>query len=180
MKTRHKLLQLAVLVMVIFILIVGIIITLIVIFRKRRKGKLSLLTPQSMGDKEEEVIVCSSSTPSAPTSTEPVIPDLEKPKRIRIFQYHHNHVKALLLLVAKKWKEIGEAMGLSRDILDEDEYTNNETDEYCMENAIDFWVKYHGPTWEKLAIVLTSVGEEALANYCQALASIDSPSPATS
>ena len=93
---------------------------------------------------------------------EPVIP--EKPKIVLISS---ENVKAMLRPVAKKWKEIGEALGLSEDILDEVD-TNNETDDYCMENAIDLWVKYHGPSWEKLATVLRGVGEEALGNYCRA------------
>ena len=78
------------------------------------------------------------------------------------------NVKAMLWPVAKKWKKIGEALGQSEDILDE-VYTNNETDECCMENAIELWVKYHGLSWEKLATVLRGVGEEALANKCQGM-----------
>ena len=76
------------------------------------------------------------------------------------------NVKAMLRPVAKKWKEIGDALEIRDHILDEVD-TNNATDECCMDNAVEFWVTYHGPSWEKLATVLRGVGEETLANKCQ-------------
>ena len=101
---------------------------------------------------------------------------IKVPKTVTIIAFHvqlHSlvpisleNVKAMLRPVAKKWKEIGEALDLSDHILDEVD-TNNATDECCMDNAVEFWLTYHSPSWEKLATVLRGMGEETLANKCQ-------------
>ena len=72
----------------------------------------------------------------------------------------------MLRPVAKKWKMIGVALQLSEDFLDE-VFTNMDNVEDCLVEAMDNWMRYHEPSWEKLASALREIGEDELALQCQ-------------
>ena len=72
----------------------------------------------------------------------------------------------MLRPVAKKWKMIGVALKLSEEFLDE-VFTSMDRDEDCLVEAMGNWVKFHEPSWEKLATALRTIGEDELALKCR-------------
>ena len=71
----------------------------------------------------------------------------------------------MLRPVAKKWKNIGVALKLNEEFLDE-VFTNMDNDEARLVEAMDNWVKYHEPSWKKLATALRTIEEDELALKC--------------
>ena len=71
---------------------------------------------------------------------------------------------SLLQSVADKWKEIGEALFLAEDILDEI-YTNNKSNESCLQNMLAFYMMRSDlrHDWEEVSNALRKVGEHSLA-----------------
>ena len=69
---------------------------------------------------------------------------------------------SLLLAVAGLWKAIAEGLGFDEDMIDEI-FTNDNTDEACLQNCLEQWINKLDPTWEKLSRVLSDVGQESLA-----------------
>ena len=71
---------------------------------------------------------------------------------------------SLLLSVADKWKEIGEALFLAEDILDEI-YTNNKSNESCLQNMLSFYMMRSDLRHdrEEVTNALRKVGEHSLA-----------------
>ena len=69
---------------------------------------------------------------------------------------------SLLMGVANRWKGISEGFGFDEDLNDEID-TNNETDEACLQDCVEVWVGRLHPTWKKLSIVLSNMGEDELA-----------------
>ena len=69
---------------------------------------------------------------------------------------------SLLMGVASRWKVISEGFGFDEDLIDEID-TNNETDEACLQDCVEKWVGRLQPTWKKLSIVLSNMGEDELA-----------------
>ena len=70
-------------------------------------------------------------------------------------------VVSLLRCVAVHWRAIAEGLGFDEDHIDEID-TNNETDVACLQDCMKQWMRL-GPTWKKLALVLSDVGEDSLA-----------------
>ena len=68
----------------------------------------------------------------------------------------------LLWSVAGLWKVIAERLGFDDDIIDEI-FTNNETEEACLQDCVEQWIMRLGPTWQKLAHVLSDMGQNSLA-----------------
>ena len=60
-----------------------------------------------------------------------------------------------------KWKEIGEALHFDEDRLDEI-FTNNETDEACLETMLEFYLKNSDfdHNWEEINRAVKIAGEE--------------------
>ena len=71
-------------------------------------------------------------------------------------------VMSLLLAVAGRWKAIAEGLGFDEDTIDEI-YTNDDTDEACLQNCVEQCVRKLDPTWQKLSRVLSDMGQESLA-----------------
>ena len=69
---------------------------------------------------------------------------------------------SLLLGVAGLWKAIAEGLGFEEDLIDEI-YTNDDTDEACLQNCVEQWINKLDPTWQKLSHVLSDMGQESLA-----------------
>lgn len=67
----------------------------------------------------------------------------------------------LLYIAAVRWKDIAQGLGFVDHHIDEI-YTNNETDLACLHDVMEQWMRL-GPTWEKLALVLSDIGEDSLA-----------------
>ena len=70
-------------------------------------------------------------------------------------------VMDLLWSVAGLWKVIAEGLGFDDDIIDEI-FTNNEMEEACLQDCVEQWMRL-GPTWQKLAHVLSDMGQNSLA-----------------
>ena len=70
----------------------------------------------------------------------------------------------MLLLggIAGRWKMIAERLGFDEDLIDEI-YTNNGTDEACLQDCVEKWVSRLELSWEELSHVLGYLGEERLA-----------------
>ena len=69
---------------------------------------------------------------------------------------------SLIYCVAGRWKMIASGLGFNEDLIDEI-YTNNETDEACLQDCVEKWVSRLEPSWERLSHVLRDLGEESLA-----------------
>ena len=69
---------------------------------------------------------------------------------------------SLLLAVAGLWKDIAEGLGFDDDMIDEI-FTNDDTDEACLQNCVEQWFRKLDPTWQKLSRVLSDMGQESLA-----------------
>ena len=69
---------------------------------------------------------------------------------------------SLIYCVAGHWKMIASGLGFDEDLIDEI-YTNNETDEACLQDCVEKWVSRLGLSWERLSLVLRDLGEERLA-----------------
>ena len=67
----------------------------------------------------------------------------------------------LLYSVAIRWKDIAKGLGFVEHHINEI-LTNNETDVACLQDVMEQWMRL-GPTWEKLAQVLSDIGEGSLA-----------------
>jgi len=63
--------------------------------------------------------------------------------------------------VTAKWQELGEALGIDEDLLDEI-FTNNATDDECLRDALKQWLKIR-PACEDLSDALQKIGESQLA-----------------
>ena len=69
---------------------------------------------------------------------------------------------SLIYCVAGRWKMIASGLGFDEDLIDEI-YTNNGTDEACLQDCVEQWVSRLEPSWERLSLVLRDLGEESLA-----------------
>ena len=69
---------------------------------------------------------------------------------------------SLLYCVAGRWKMIASGLGFNENLIDEI-YTNNGTDEACLQDCVEKWVSRLEPSWERLSLVLRDLGEESLA-----------------
>ena len=76
----------------------------------------------------------------------------------------------LLHSVASKWGFLGEALSLDEDDLDMIN-TNNETDEACLQDMLEFYEKKSGSqyTWEAIVAVLKKIGQKEIAEKIQGL-----------
>ena len=70
-------------------------------------------------------------------------------------------VMKLLYRASVRWRDIAEGLGFVEDHIDQI-YTNNETDVGCLQDVMEQWMRL-GPTWKKLAQVLSDIGEDSLA-----------------
>ena len=71
-------------------------------------------------------------------------------------------VMSLLVGVAGRWRMIAESLEFDEDLIDEID-TNNERDEDCLQDCVEKWISRLQPSWEKLSLLLTDLGEEELA-----------------
>ena len=72
-------------------------------------------------------------------------------------------IMSLLKGVAGRWKEIAEGLGFDEDHTEDEIFTNNSTDEACLQDCVEQWIAKLQPSWEKLSHVLRDMGEEELA-----------------
>ena len=70
---------------------------------------------------------------------------------------------SLLWGVAGRWKEIAKGLGFHEDHIEDEIFTNNSTDEACLQDCVEQWISRLQPSWEKLSHVLRDLGEEKLA-----------------
>ena len=63
--------------------------------------------------------------------------------------------------MASKWKDLGEALLIDDDLLDEI-YTNNETDEECLRDMLErYLMRIDGNhSWEDMHAALRKIGEK--------------------
>jgi hypothetical protein len=111
--------------------------------------------PGSQG-KNRIIEVDSTPTPYAtilPHATTPTDNPLSGPPTVEA-------VMGLLWNVAGLWRVIAEGLGFDEDLIDEI-YTNNETEEVCLQDCVEQWMRL-GPTWQKLAHVLSDMGQNSL------------------
>ena len=66
-----------------------------------------------------------------------------------------------LLSLASKWQAVGEALSLDEDLLDEI-FTNNVTDEACLRNMLELYMKRCGlkHSWEEIREAMRKVEEK--------------------
>ena len=69
----------------------------------------------------------------------------------------------LLWGVAGRWREIALGLGFNEDHIEDEIFTNNSTDEACLQDCVEQWISRLQPSWEKLSHVLRHMGEEELA-----------------
>jgi hypothetical protein len=75
----------------------------------------------------------------------------------------------LLRSIASEWLSLGEALSIDDDDLDIIN-TNNETDEACLQNMLEFHVeKSSQHTWKVMAIALKQIDQEELAKMIYGL-----------
>ena len=76
----------------------------------------------------------------------------------------------LLRSIASKWHSLGEALSLGEDRLDEI-FTNNETDEACLRDILEFCDEQSDSqyTWEEIVAVLIKIGQKEIAEKIQGL-----------
>ena len=63
--------------------------------------------------------------------------------------------------VASKWYQLGIAVGISEEMLDE---SSNRSPEEAIIEVLDYWIRNHKPSWEDVAEALSEVGLHELAN----------------
>jgi len=63
--------------------------------------------------------------------------------------------------VTAKWQELGEALGMDEDLLDEI-FTNNATDDECLRVVLEQWLQIR-PACKDLSDALQKIGERQLA-----------------
>ena len=63
--------------------------------------------------------------------------------------------------VASKWYQLGIAVGISEEMLDE---CSNCSPEEAVVEVLDYWIRNHKPSWEDVAEALNEVGLHELAN----------------
>ena len=70
------------------------------------------------------------------------------------------HLLLELLPNVSKWQSLGEALSLDEDRLDEI-YTNNETDEACLEGMLELYLARTdlNHSWEEIQRALEKIGE---------------------
>ena len=73
------------------------------------------------------------------------------------------NVTAKLIPIVSKWKEVGEAFGFDEDHLDEI-FTNNETDEDCLQAMLEFYFKNsdYEHSWEEIDKAVWSASTEGM------------------
>ena len=64
------------------------------------------------------------------------------------------------LEVAPKWYQLGIAVGISEEMLDE---CSNRTPQEAVVEVLDYWIRNHQPSWEDVAEVLNDIGLNELA-----------------
>ena len=72
-------------------------------------------------------------------------------------------VMNLLWGVAGRWREIARGLEFDEDHIENEIFTNNSTDEACLQDCVEQWIARLQPSWEKLSHVLRDMGEEELA-----------------
>ena len=67
--------------------------------------------------------------------------------------------------MAGKWKDLGEILCITDNILNEI-FTNNKADETCLQEMLRYYLMRSDlvHNWEKITTALRKLGEEALAN----------------
>ena len=73
-----------------------------------------------------------------------------------------NLFDALHPTVTPKWKLLGQVLGVDEDHIDEI-FTDGETDEECLKNVLEVWIKKSSPTWKEVADTVQKIGENKLA-----------------
>ena len=73
-----------------------------------------------------------------------------------------NLLDALHPAITHKWKQLGESLAIDEDHWDEI-FTNGETDEECLKEILDVWIKKSSPTWKEVADTVQMIGENKLA-----------------
>lgn len=72
--------------------------------------------------------------------------------------------------VASKWYQLGIAVGISEEMLDE---CSNHTPQEAVVEVLDYWIRNHKPSWENVAEALNEIGFHELANsLCQGTCTI--------
>ena len=66
--------------------------------------------------------------------------------------------------VASKWYQLGIAVGISEEMLDE---CSNRTPEEAVVEVLDYWIRNHKPSWEDVAETLNEVGLANSVTVCQ-------------
>ena len=63
--------------------------------------------------------------------------------------------------IASKWYQLGIAVGISEEMLDE---CSNHSSEEAIIEVLDYWIRNQKPSWEDVAEVMYEVGLHELAN----------------
>ena len=63
--------------------------------------------------------------------------------------------------IASKWRQLGKAVGISEEMLDE---CSNCSPEEAVVEVLDYWIRNQKPSWEDVAEALNEVGLHELAN----------------
>ena len=63
--------------------------------------------------------------------------------------------------VACKWYQLGIAVGISEEMLDE---CSNHSPEEAVVEVLDYWIRNHKPSWDDVAEVLNQIRLHELAN----------------
>ncbi|MCG8626123.1 MAG: hypothetical protein MJE68_29510 [Proteobacteria bacterium] len=63
--------------------------------------------------------------------------------------------------VASEWYQLGRAVGISEEMLDE---CSNRSPQEAVVEVLDYWIRNHNPSWEDVSEMLNEVGLRELAN----------------
>ena len=63
--------------------------------------------------------------------------------------------------VASEWYQLGIAVGISEEILNE---CSNRSPREAVVEVLDYWIRNHKPSWEDVAEALNKIGLHKLAN----------------
>ena len=65
------------------------------------------------------------------------------------------------LKVAPKWYQLGIAIGISEEMLDE---CSNHSPQEAVVEVLDYWIRNHNPLWEDIAEALNEIGLREVAS----------------
>jgi hypothetical protein len=63
--------------------------------------------------------------------------------------------------VASEWYQLGRAVGISEEMLDE---CSNRSPREAIVEVLDHWIRNHKPSWEDIAETMNEIGLHKLAN----------------